>query len=139
MAGTPSRTQKIHTQCPIAQLIPVHSTKPSQRLVTSPPPLGWTTLSSLKQGVDETSTLRYLRGAWGKMLEVLDLRGDFSSLQMGLAESSALHQVVGLGVENPDLAAHFSQLIVEGTMAFNFGQDTPVVQPGNLLLKCVVF
>jgi hypothetical protein len=34
MAGTPSRTQKIHTQCPVAQLIPVHGTKPSQRPVT---------------------------------------------------------------------------------------------------------
>ena len=34
MAGTSSRTQKIHTQCPVAQLIPVHGTKPSQRPVT---------------------------------------------------------------------------------------------------------
>ena len=34
MASTPLRTQKIHMQCPVAQLILVHSTKPSQRPVT---------------------------------------------------------------------------------------------------------
>jgi hypothetical protein len=35
MASIPSRTQKIHIQCLVAQLILVHGTKPSQRPVTS--------------------------------------------------------------------------------------------------------
>ena len=138
MAGTPSRIQKIHTQCPVAQLIPVHGTKPSQRPVTLPPSLGWMTSSRLKQGVDGSSALRYLRCARGDVLEVLDLGSDFPSLQMGLAKSSAFHQVIGLGIKDPDLMAHFSQLVVEGTITFDFSQDAPVIQPGDLLLKHVI-
>ena len=138
MASTPLRTQKIHMQCPVDQLILVHGTKQSQRPVTSPPPLGWTTLFRLKRGVDGSLALCYLRCTWGKVLEILDLGSYFPSLQTGLAESSALHQVVGLGVENPNLMAHFSQLVIEGTMVFNFSKDTPVIQPGDLFLKHVI-
>ena len=72
------------------------------------------------------------------MLKIFDLSSNFSSLQMGLAELLAFHQVISLGVENPNLPAHFSQLIVEGTMAFNFSQDAPVVQPGDFLPKRMV-
>ena len=116
MAGTPSRTQKIHMQCLVAQLIPVHSTKPFQRPVTLPSPLGWTTLFSLKQGIDGLSALHYLRHMWGEMLKVLDLSRDFSGLQAGFTESSSLHQVTGLGIEDANLATHFFQLIVDGAM-----------------------
>ena len=138
MAGTPLRTQKIHMQCPVDQLILVHGTKLSQRPVTSPSPLGWMTLFRLKRGIDGSLALHYLRCVWGKVLEILDLGSNFPSLQTGLAESLALHQIVGLGVENPDLTAPFFQLVVEGTMVFNFGKDTPVIQLGDLFLKHVI-
>ena len=98
MASTPSKTQKIHMQCPVAQLIPIHGTKPSQRLVTSPSFLGWTTSSILKWGSGGTSTLHYLRHRWCQMLEVLDLSGNLPSFQAGFASLPLLHKVVSLSV-----------------------------------------
>ena len=106
--------------------------------MTSPPSLGWTTSSNLKWNVEGTSTLRYLRRTWGEMLKVFDLSGDFPSLQVSLTESSSLHQVIGLGVENTELATHFSQFVINGTVAFNFRQDASVVQPSDFFPKCVV-
>ena len=136
--STPSKTQKIHMQCPVAQLIPVHGTKPSQRLVTSPPPLDWTTLSSLKWGIDGLSALHYLRCMRGEMLKILDLSRDFSGLQAGFAELSSLHQVISLGIEDANLVTHFSQLVVDGMITLYLSQNGPIVQPCGLFPELVV-
>jgi hypothetical protein len=82
--------------------------------------------------------LRYLRRTRGEVFEVLDLTGDLPGLQAGLAQPALLHQVVDLGLEYANLATHFSQLIVDGSVALNFCQDAPVVQPGDLFPECVV-
>ena len=72
------------------------------------------------------------------MFEVLDLTGNFPSLQAGFAQPALLHQIVDLGLEYANLATHFSQLVVDGPVAFDFRQDAPVVQPGDLFPECVV-
>jgi hypothetical protein len=71
------------------------------------------------------------------MLEVLDLSRDLPCLQAGLTKSAALHQPFDLCVENPNLVTFFAELVIEGTVADDFGQGTPVVESGNLLSEDV--
>ena len=120
MTGTPSRTQKIQICCLIAQLIPVHGTKPFQMLVTSPPSLGWMTSSRLKCTVIGPPTLCYLGSMRGEMLEILDLSQDLPCFEVGLAKMASLHQTIDLRVKNLNLMTLLAELIAEGVAADNF-------------------
>ena len=72
------------------------------------------------------------------MLKILDLSRDFFSLQAGLTELVLLHQVPSLSVEDGELVAHFSQLVVDGVMMLNFSQGGPVVQTSDLFSKGMI-